>query len=423
MKVEIFIDVAEAPALVGFLRFESNGGRESSSFEYASSWLEQKRPYALEPGLPLVHGPQFWPSGEVAFHRIFDDIGPDGWGKKIFNRDAARARKTGREKQPRNSLDYLLAVDDFSRQGAIRFRTQDGNFQRPVDANTRTPPLIEIEKLLFAANAIERDDATAQDINFLLNNGVSLGGMRPKASVIDGQQLMLAKFPSPGDSYRVPLIEAMTLDMARRAGITTPNNRIITVLGQPVLLLDRFDRNAGRRIHFASAATLLGVDPKLDHCYTDIAEGIRKYGAKAHDDLKELWTRMVFTVLVSNVDDHLKNHAFLNDGQGAWRLSPAYDVNPMPGRARDLKTWISEEGPEASIEAAMAAAPFFDIDHGAAKETLQKIVAVIKQWKPIAKRHGLNKQEIEYLSEAFEHREADLADEIARSSSLRPGVP
>jgi serine/threonine-protein kinase HipA len=244
-------------------------------------------------------------------------------------------------------MDFLLAVDDASRVGALRFQDENGVFCRPAEPGRRTaPPLIELGQLLAATQAVETETETAADLAYLRGRGTSLGGMRPKCTVLDDDgQLAVGKFPSVQDERSVTKGEVLAMQLARAAGLQAAETRLVDSAGVPVALIRRFDRAVnGVRTPYVSAATLLGVDPAgvREHYYTEMVDALRGHGASPQADIEELWRRMAFSILITNVDDHLHNHGFLHTHHGRWRLAPAFDLNPFPDRVRELKTWISE---------------------------------------------------------------------------------
>ncbi|MGB4859628.1 MAG: type II toxin-antitoxin system HipA family toxin, partial [Dokdonella sp.] len=368
MKRIIGVFMGTAASRVGTLRFEVQGARQSAGFEYDADWVAAAESFALEPALPLVAGMQFHQrirDGSL-FHAAIADTEPDGWARRVILRDHAHRRRRARigatqtELRALDDLDFLLAVDDVSRIGALRFRDEGGVFQRASVPGQRTvPPLIELHHLLSASRAIETHSETAADLDYLRGRGTSLGGLRPKCSVIDDDgKLSIGKFPSVNDDRAVTKGEVLALTLARQAGIDAADARLIDSDGSAVALIRRFDRpDDGGRLMYISAATMLGVetgDPN-EHSYTEIVDALRQHGAQAKIDIEELWRRIAFSILITNVDDHLHNHGFLHARNGQWKLAPAFDINPFPERARELKTWISEEtGPSASIDALMS---------------------------------------------------------------------
>jgi serine/threonine-protein kinase HipA len=421
MKRTIKVFAGDAASRVGTLHYDAAGSRERSAFEYAGSWLDSEGCFALEPALSLVTGPQFHrkvPNGSV-FHGAFADTEPDGWARRVILRDHARlrqaARRVGLEQEAARllSIDFLLAVDDASRVGALRFQDEEGVFCRATEAGRRTaPPLIELKHLLAATRAVETESETAADLAYLRGRGTSLGGMRPKCTVVDDDdRLAVGKFPSVKDERPVTKGEVLAMQLASKSGLLVAEARLVDSDGVPVTLIQRFDRTrGGGRIPYVSAATLLGADPAepKEHFYTEIVDALRKYGADAQADIEELWRRMAFSVLITNVDDHLHNHGFLHANRGQWRLAPAFDINPFPDRARELKTWISEEtGPEATIDALLSVLPYFRISRGRANEILKRIERSLSQWRKAGAALSMADRELDQFAGAFEHSERE----------------
>ena len=415
--IRVFIGEHSRP--VGFLRYNAQGARENASFEYDPAWLAAPDRYALEPGLPLVAGPQFHRRAQNGslFHAVIADTEPDGWGKRVILRDHAKQRQQARsvdlasDGRQLNELDFLLAVDDFSRVGALRFQDEHGIFQRTAEEGRRTaPPLIELADLFAASRAVETNSETAADLAYLRGRGTSLGGLRPKCTVIDENgHLCIGKFPSVTDDRPMAKGEVLALNLAFAAGINTASARIIDSDGVSVALIRRFDRTTDKgRLLYASAATLIGAEPSdpQEHTYTDIVDAIRIHGVDAQADIDELWRRIAFSILITNVDDHLHNHGFLHADRGRWRLSPAFDINPFPERTRELKTWISEEaGPEATIDALMSVAPYFRIAPARAKIILAEVEGAVASWRKQGKAIGMTSTELDQFADAFEHKE------------------
>ena len=419
MKRTLRVHIGDAARLVGTLRYDQQGARESAVFEYDPTWLADPERFAIEPGLALVAGPQFHRKtrdGSV-FHAVIADAEPDGWGRRVIQRDYAKRRQEARrggegvEPSPLNSLDYLLAVDDASRVGALRFQDENGRFQRASEDGRRTtPPLIELAYLLAASRAVETNTETAADLAYLRGRGTSLGGLRPKCSVIDDDgQLSIGKFPSVADERPVTKGEVLAMRLAKRAGIDAADARLVESDGTPIALIRRFDRPpGGGRLMYVSAATMLGAEPgdPGEHSYTELVDALRRNGATPPADIEELWRRIAFSILITNVDDHLLNHGFLHVERGLWRLSPAFDINPFPERVRELKTWVSEEtGPEATIEALMSVVPYFRIARARAKTILAQVEQGVAAWRDEGRALGMTEIELESFADAFEHGE------------------
>jgi len=431
MKRTIKVLVGAAANWVGTLHYDAVGSRERSAFEYAGTWLSAPDSFAIEPGLSLAAGPQFHrkvPNGSV-FHGAFADTEPDGWARRVILRDHAKrrqvARRAGKEQEAAQlqSIDFLLAVDDSSRVGALRFQDETGAFCRANEAGRRTaPPLIELKHLMTATRAVETENETAADLAYLRGRGTSLGGMRPKCTVLDDDgRLAIGKFPSIKDERPVTKGEVLAMQLASKSGLLVAETRLVDSDGVPVALIRRFDRAVGGgRIPYVSAATLLGADPAdtQEHFYTEIVDALRKYGADAQADIEELWRRMAFFVLITNVDDHLHNHGFLHANQGQWRLAPGFDINPFPDRVRELKTWISEDvGPEAAVDALLSVLPYFRISRARANEILGQIEHALSQWRKMGLALGMTNQELDQFADAFEHPEREAARQAVQRVS------
>lgn len=324
-------------------------------------------------------------------------------------------RRADREKQtPRTlfELDYLLLVDDQTRSGALRFKTEEaGPFLRESGAD-RVPPLVELPKLLAASERVIDEDETDEDLRLLIAPGSSLGGARPKASVREKNGwLAIAKFPRKDDDISNVLWESVALDLAAKAGIEVPKGRVQKIAKKPVLIVDRFDRAGTQRIPFLSAMSMLAAKDNDTRSYLELADALRRYGAAPKDDLEALWRRIVFNILISNTDDHLRNHGFLYAGANGWRLSPAYDLNPVPTdvKPRVLTTAINEADATASLELALGVAGYFDIDDGKALKIASEVGHAVKRWRALAAKIGIKESEIERMASAFEHKDLESA--------------
>ena len=408
-EVFVYVDLNGVPYLVGRLWARTRKNKEGATFEYDPAWLDHRERFSLEPALKLGPGPFHTPADTPMFGAIGDSA-PDRWGRALMRR--RERRRAEREKQTPRTLqevDYLLFVDDEARQGALRFAERDGGpFLREVGAK-RTPPLIELPELLSAAERVADDKDTEEDLRLLLAPGSSLGGARPKASVRDNDgHLAIAKFPRRDDDYNTVLWEAVSLSLARKADIPVPDARIETVGDKPVLVLRRFDRREGHRIPFLSSMSMLDARDNQTRSYMEIADALRQHGAAPKDDIRELWRRIVFNILISNTDDHLRNHGFLYNGPTGWRLSPAYDLNPVPVdvKPRILTTAINEDDNTASLDLAMSVAPYFELDDARARADVGAVARAVVTWRDEAARHGLTEGEIDRMASAFDH--ADL---------------
>jgi serine/threonine-protein kinase HipA len=436
MNRQIKVFLGDTGTQIGTLFFNASSNREGSAIEYTGAWLRSPDQFQLDPALPLTPGRVFRSKAKngSAFHGAIADTEPDGWARRVIQRDQAKSRREAKERgepfddTPLTSVDYLLAVDDFSRIGALRFQDEDGIFQRAAKAGRRrAPPLVELDRLLRASRAVETNTETAADLQYLRGRGTSVGGQRPKCSVIsDEGVLSIGKFPSVGDLYAVTKGEVLALRIAAAAGINAAESRLIDSDGVPVALIKRFDRDGdGRRLPYVSAATLLGIeDSHTDHAYTQVVDALLTYSADFRADAEELWRRIALTVLINNVDDHLHNHGFLHVEKGKWRLSPAFDINPFPDKSRALKTWVSEaSGDAASIDALMQTASYFRIAPARAREILAQVEAAVARWREIGAEIGMITSELDAFEPAFEHPERAVARHAIQASEPAGAIP
>jgi serine/threonine-protein kinase HipA len=415
---EVSVAIGEARLPLGVLHYAKQGARESSAFAYAPDWLKAPERFAVSPDLSLIAARQFKKAStprDSVFHGALADAEPDGWGRRLIARAHAKRRARGGVPAPDllNALDYLLAVDDESRVGALRFDT----VEPPPPRASGIPPLIDLARLLDASRAVERGDETTADLRYLQGKGTSLGGMRPKCSVRDEDgALAIAKFPSVADERAVTRGEVLALQLASRAGIDAAASRVVMCGKTPVALIRRFDRTPLGRIPYLSAASLLQAARDDERSYAEIAVQLLIHGERPEHDLPELWRRMVFNLLITNVDDHLQNHAVLHAGGGKWRLAPAYDLNPMPDKLRELKTWLSmEAGPLSRIDDAVAEAGLFRLTAQQARQQLSKMCSAIKGWKRLAASAavGMTSAEMHAFEPAFAHAEFKRAQALA----------
>jgi serine/threonine-protein kinase HipA len=405
-EILVYVDLDGTPHLVGRLWAHVRKNKESASFEYDKRWLENPGRFSLEPALRVGPGAFHTPADTPMFGAIGDSA-PDRWGRTLMRR--AERRRTERDGSPPRSLqeiDFLLLVDDEARQGALRFAEKEGGPFLREEGVKRIPPLVELPELLSAAEHVVEDKDTEEDLRLLIAPGSSLGGARPKASVIERDgELAIAKFPSRGDEFNTVLWEAVALALAAKAGIPVPNSRVEMVSNKPVILLRRFDRAGQRRIPFLSAMSMLGAKDRDTRSYLEIVDALRQHGAAPKEDIEELWRRIVFNILVSNTDDHLRNHGFLYAGQAGWRLSPAYDLNPVPVdiKPRILTTTIDEDDGTASLDLAMSVAEYFELEKDEAKAIAAEVGNAVSTWRNEAARRGVTKSEIDRMASAFEH--------------------
>ena len=428
-KKRVRVAIGAALYGVGELIFETDGRREMSVFKYSEEWLDKPGAFALAPSLPLSEQP-FYSSGDRTNQRgalpgPFSDAAPDSWGRGIVRKALGRMP---------NELEFLLTANDRTRQGALRFLDDDS---RPMSfANPPTPRFNNINDIAHCYRAIEANDPNAQAYaNKMIGNAGSLGGARPKSDYDDEGKLSIAKFTSDRDTMPVERMEVATLNLAASVGLRAAGARLILERSdRPVAVIERFDRIGDRRKHYVSARTLLDREGTEGAHYTDIADAMREHCGGADlvvSELKELHDRILFTILVSNNDDHLKNHGFLYADDGAWVLSPAFDINPQPERHRHLETGISPlSGHEASIEAAVEAAPFFDISEDDARARAAAMAGQItEEWRSQCKKVGMTSADIRNYAPAFENEEMKLAlgklrrrlEQRAKIKSALPG--
>jgi serine/threonine-protein kinase HipA len=310
-----------------------------------------------------------------------------------------------------SEVDLLLGVRDDLRQGAMRFRLDE---QGPFLATETSgvPALTDLPALLSLAARAERDTADYEDLRRLLRAGSSLGGARPKAHVLDAAgRLAIAKFPSVGsDTWDVMAWEKVALDLAREAGVTVPDSQLIRIGDRHVLIVDRFDRRGTDRVGYASAMTMLEARDGDQHSYLEIAAVIEERSAAATLELRQLWRRMAFSILISNTDDHLRNHGFLHGHGEAWSLSPAFDLNPNPDPGpKDLSTAIDFDDTRASVETLLSVADYFRLDASEALDVLAEVTGAAGNWRRVAQAHGLTQRDVGDMELAFEHPEAEQA--------------
>jgi serine/threonine-protein kinase HipA len=411
-ELEVYLQIAGGLARVGRLWAHVRGSRESASFEYDPTWLDRRDAFALDPELPLSRGTQH--TGRPLFN-AFTDPAPDRFGQALLRRyERARARRERRTPRTLFAVDFLSCVDDEARLGALHLK-DPGAADFLASGGPRIPPLIDLPQLLSATTRVLAEEESDEDLRLVLAPGTSLGGARPKASVRDKDgHLLIAKFPRLDDEWPVTRWEATALALARDAAVEVPHWRLELVLKKPVLVLRRFDRR-GRgglaRVPVQSALTALAASDHEVHGYVEVAEALRRDGAEVMRDLRQLWRRMVFNVLVSNTDDHLRNHAFLRDRRG-WRLAPAYDLNPTPVDVRprvQVLTIGTAEG-ESSLEETFAVAVAFGIATPDEARTIAAEVGhAVARWRQVAATLGIKPREAERMASAFEHEDLQAA--------------
>lgn len=410
-EVIVWISLGTQDIAVARLWSHLRNGKETASLEYMHSWLEHPERFALEPALKLTKGTYHTATGLSIFAALGDSA-PDRWGRVLMRRaEAKNAKLESRTMRTLFETDYLLGVNDEARQGALRFSREldEPIFLADKDKNS-IPPLVDLPKLLSATERFLDDDESTEDLKLLLAPGSSLGGARPKASVRDfDQSLAIAKFARKDDEYNLVVWEAIALSLAKLAGINVPEFRLEFIAYKPVLIIKRFDRNKDGRIPFLSAMSMIGAKDNEDHSYLEMAYALVQNGALPNADLSELWRRIVFSIMISNTDDHLRNHGFLYERDRGWRLSPVYDINPTPIdiKPRVLNTAIDYDNRSASIELAMSVINEFRLTKDQARKIVQEVVAAVSQWRRTAVDFALSKNEIDRMASAFEHEDLD----------------
>jgi serine/threonine-protein kinase HipA len=402
---EVHLSLEGETRQIGRARSNRVRGKETVVFEYTEEWLKDAARFELEPGLPLSRGGFAPPVGQ-AIHGALGDSAPDTWGRRLMQRaERRKAEREGRAVRTLLESDYLLGVSDESRLGALRFRRADGQAFL-AESSRGIPALVELGRLLQCTERILRDEETDEDLLMIFAPGSSLGGARPKASVLDQHgRLSIAKFPKESDEYSIETWEEIALRLADRAGIPTPHHELLEVAGRSVLLSRRFDRAAGRRIPFLSAMALLGAKDGQTGSYPEMVDALARHGSQAKKDARALYRRVAFNVLISNVDDHLRNHGFLRFDRSGWTLSPAYDLNPVPAdlKARMLTTNIDLEESTCSVDLLEASAEYFALSLPEARSILKEVAVATSSWRSVAKEVGTNGKEIHRMASAFEH--------------------
>ncbi|MGH8210002.1 MAG: type II toxin-antitoxin system HipA family toxin [Steroidobacteraceae bacterium] len=409
--IEIHLDLEGRLRQVGLARLNNVRGTETVTFEYVDGWLTDPDCFSIEPALTLTRG-TFPPAPRQTLFGSMGDSAPDTWGRRLMQR--AERRQASREHRAVRTLsesDYLLGVSDESRLGALRFRWMgDEVFQAPP--RNAIPALIELGRLLQITERILRDEETDEDLQLIFAPGSSLGGARPKASVIDQHgYFSIAKFPKETDDYSMETWEEIALCLADAAGIITPHHELLQIAGKAVLLSRRFDRAGAIRIPFISAMSMTGSRDGERGSYPEIVDALTRHGAQAKADARALYRRVVFNVMISNVDDHLRNHGFLWVDRTGWSLSPAYDLNPVPAdmKARILSTNINLDEGTCSVELLEEAAAYFGLGLAQARAIIKEVAEVTATWRDVAKKTGARASEIQRMASAFEHEDLHRA--------------
>lgn len=395
------------PKIIGILSAQQAKGKKAFSFEYDKEWLKSEQKFILDPDIQLYGGKQY-PNQKENFG-IFLDSMPDTWGRTLMKRREAQfARENNEKPKTLYDIDFLLGVYDESRMGALRFKTDPNGDFLDNNKTSPTPPWSSIRELQNAASIFENDNDN-EEVNkwltVLMAPGSSLGGARPKANILDSDKsLSIAKFPSKTDTIDKAAWEFLAYQLAINAGIKMAACRIEKIIGNHhTFFTKRFDRENGKRIHFASAMTMTAnnEDTIRDHqaSYLDIAEFISNYGVNVEANLHQLWRRIVFNIAISNTDDHLRNHDLILTKEG-WTLSPAYDLNPSIDKD-GLALNIDMDNNDLDLELAKNVGEYFRLNKQQMEIIIQEVLQVTSNWKTIAKEIGISRSEQELMNKAF----------------------
>ena len=401
-------DWLTTPMPVGELSYESLRGSDSYAFKFDDNWLRQYGSLFLSADLNNYPGQQYTQPGRDIFG-CFSDALPDRWGRLLLNRrEQIMATEEQRPIKKLSSFNYLIGIDDFSRMGGFRFKTALGGEFINSDNHLRIPPLTDLRSLVAASMEIEKSEELNQLpekkwIQQLVHPGSSLGGARPKAGVRDLEGcLYVAKFPSRNDDYDVSLWEHLSHLLAKKAGVIAPETSVIPTGDKyHALLSKRFDRTAdGRRIHFASAMTLLGLtdgsNAQTGNGYLDIVDFILQNCCKVEENLRQLYRRVAFNIAIGNTDDHFRNHGFLLTPRG-WTLSPAYDMNPTTNEYQSLL--ITSSTNKSDLNLLLEASEEYMIGKEEAAKIIDEVTDAVKGWRRMAANLGIAKREMELFED------------------------
>ena len=403
-------DWLEKPLLVGELGCESIRGTQSYSFKYSTEWLNQNAGIILSEDIRNYTGMQYTQPGKEIFG-CFSDSLPDRWGRTLMiRREQTLAKEEGRPVRNLSSFDMIMGIEDESRMGGFRYsKTPYGDFINVTD-RLSIPPIVSLRELIAASHALEEAEEKGELveekwIRQLHSPGTSLGGARPKANVIDEDGFMkVAKFPSRNDSGDVELWEHIAYVLARKAGIGVPDTRVVKVGSQyHTLLSKRYDRtDDGRRIHYASALTMLGLQDGAGadegYGYLDIVDFIIRGCTDVENNLRELYRRVAFNICIGNSDDHFRNHGFLLTARG-WTLSPAFDMNPTLNAHQGIM--ISRYTNESDLDALLKASEDYFIPRDEAAAIISSVKSALKDWQKVAKILGGSERDISLFSQRF----------------------
>ena len=410
-------DWLKEPRLIGDLNYESLCGSDSSGFCYNDEWLKDYGGLFLSDDLNNYPSQQYTAPGKDIFG-CFSDALPDRWGRTLINRwEQILAKEENRPMRRLSSFDYLIGIEDFSRMGAFRFKESINGDYINASEILRIPPLTDIRELIAASSEIEKseDENRLPEMRWiaqLVQPGSSLGGARPKASVIDENRILcIAKFPSRKDDYDVGLWEHFSHLLAKKAGVNAAETRVISTSDKyHTLLSRRFDRREeGKRIHFASAMTLLGLNDgnnaNTGHGYLDIVDFILQNCTNVEDNLQELYRRVAFNICIGNSDDHFRNHGFLLTGKG-WTLSPAYDMNPTLNEYQSLL--INSNTNKSDLNDLLNSCEEYMLQKHIAQQIISEVLNAVKEWRALVTKLGIAKSDQERFSSVFDRQNLSI---------------
>jgi len=412
LDVHIELDGRTHPAGTAYF-VQRRGGPVATTFAYSPEYLANPTAISIDPNLPLVSGQQ----ATDGMPGAFQDCAPDRWGRNLILKRSRNSVSTGGRTPALNDADFLAGVSDITRQGALRFSLA-GTVEF-IDADLDVPKMIALPRLLNAVDRLADDDDSEEAIKTLLDAGSgSLGGARPKASVIDNGRLLLAKFPHRSDDWDVMGWEKTALDIADRAGVAVPARRLVGLDGRHILLVERFDRDNQHRIAYISAMTLIGGRIGRDNDYADIAAALPDFGSRVAVDLAEMFRRVVVSCAIHNTDDHFRNHGFVGSAAG-WKLAPVFDINPNPdlneGRVTSIAAASRADEEPAGL---MAVASDFRLTESAARSIVTEVANAVADWADIAAANGISAREREQFRPMFNDRIAAVTTAV----SPQPGA-
>lgn len=409
-NIEVHISLNNKTSRVGSLLVSKENDSEFLAFEYHSDWLENSFHFSLQPSLPISKT-TFYPKRYQKMFGALGDSVPNSWGRRLMQRNEyANAKSEQRTPKLLRESDYLLGVTDFYRMGALRFKFSDTtDYLQTSEEGIPTP--FNLRQFSEINQKLENRDETIEELRQIVRAGSSLGGARPKTSIIDNAgNLAIAKLPKKSDQYCIQTWEHIALLIAEKAGISVPKHDLFSAGTVKVLLSWRFDRLGNMRIPFISAMSMLNAKDGDVGSYPEIVDQIRRWGCHAQKCTEELFRRIILNVLITNIDDHLRNHGFLWANHKGWALSPIYDINPVPrhNTSRILATNISLTNPTCSVELAIEQCELFGLSLKKAKSIAVQVGSAVSQWKVVAESFAIERNEIDYMESAFEHEDSEI---------------